>query len=162
MTTDLTDRKAKWRLRHPKRNRERRKLDDENQRVKRKLNKSEGKPSETPLTCSKTGCNKPGQVHHAGNKRQVLCRQHHQIPHNKRGDGPGSNGPGRNGTNESSHAGGLVHHPSHELLGCKNPVKGIKHTNEPPVDLAPNGRGGYGVQTGANGALLQNLTRKRG
>ena len=42
-------------------------------------------------------CNKKGEVHHAGGKKIILCRDHHNATHKKRGDGPGSAG----GHNES-------------------------------------------------------------
>ena len=153
MTTPLTDRKAKWRKAHPKKNRARRKLDDENQRIIRKINKDRGAAPRTPILCTVKGCSGKAEVHHDGDARALKCRQHHQKAHNLRGDGPGSAGPGR--SNEQDHAGGLVHHSSHEIPECKTQVKGIRHSPEGKVLLDLNKRGGYGVKA----ALLQGLTR---
>ena len=153
MTTALTDRKAKWRKAHPGKNRKRRRLDDENQKYKRDKNKKEGKPSETPLVCSKKGCKEHGEVHHVDkDKREILCRQHHQKPHKARGDGPGSNGPGR--SNEHDHAGGLVHHSSHNIIK-ESVIVGIRHSPETPVSLESTKRGTYAVRP----PLLANLTK---
>lgn len=90
--TNGADRVARWRKNNPDKNRTRRNKDNENKRDKRKINKSNGKDSESKLICSRKGCNKKGEVHHAGSKRLVLCRDHHNKTHKARGDGPGSAG----------------------------------------------------------------------
>lgn len=97
LETPGADRVARWRKRNPKKNRARRDKDNENKRYKRKVNKANGKASDAPLTCSRSGCNKKGEVHHAGGKKKILCRDHHNATHKRRGDGPGSAG----GHNES-------------------------------------------------------------
>lgn len=136
-----SERKQRWREKHPERDRKRRELDNENRRYAKKVNREEGRDG-THLTCSRKGCNNKGQVHHDDkNRKKVLCRQHHQVVHNARGDGPGSKGPGRH--NESDHAGGLIHHPSHDRLKQEIECAGIVHSNEGPVDLLQVNRGCY-------------------
>jgi hypothetical protein len=95
--TDGADRVARWRKKNPEDNRTRRNKDNENKREKRKINKSKGKDPDSNLTCSRDRCERKGEVHHAGSKKLVLCRKHHNEAHKSRGDGPGSAG----GHNES-------------------------------------------------------------
>lgn len=107
----IPDRKARWRERHPERERERRDLDNEARRFKRTVNRAAGLPVDTPLTCSLLGCQKRGEVHHAhGGGFSVACRDHHQDDHNLNHDGPGSNGLNR-GSGALSQGSGIIHHP---------------------------------------------------
>lgn len=140
-------RKQRWREKHPDRDRKRRDKDNENRRYARALNKSKGKEG-TKLKCSKKKCNKKGEVHHKDSKKdgkkEVVCRQHHQVEHNKRGDGPGSKGHDRK--NEASHGGALIHHPSHDIQKKLNELAGLVHSKEKPVILKSDNNGSYSAK----------------